>query len=74
MLKTLLRNIIHFPTLRMGFYFLAEKGIFLQFLRKIKRSRSPSLFASEKDEFTFLEKSNYTGKAEILLMCRLVEQ
>ena len=40
----------------------------------MKRIRSPSLFASEKDEFTFLEKSNYTGKAEILLMCRLVEQ
>ena len=54
MLKTLLRNIVHFPTLRMGFYFLVEKGIFLLFRGKIKRIRSPSLFASEKDEFTFL--------------------
>ena len=58
----------------MGFYFLIEKGVFLLFREKIKRIRSPSLFASEKDEITFLEKSNYTGKAAIFLMCRLVEQ
>ena len=74
MLKTLLRNIVHFPAMRMGFYFLVEKGIFLLFRGKIKCIRSPSLFASEKDEFTFLEKSNYTGKDASLLMCTLIVQ
>ena len=59
----------------MDFYFLVEKGILSSIPRKkIKRIRSLSLFASEKDEFPFPEKSNYTGKAEILLMYRLVEQ
>ena len=53
----------------MGFYFLIEKGVFLLFREKIKRIRSPSLFAGEKDEITFLEKSNYTGKAAIFSEC-----
>ena len=35
MLKTFLQNIAHFPTLRMGFYFLVEKGIFPLFRGKI---------------------------------------
>ena len=43
MLKTLLRNIVHFPTLRMDFYFLVEKGIFLQFLGKNKTYHRPCL-------------------------------
>ena len=74
MLKTLLRNIVHFPTLRMDFYFLVEKGIFLQFLGKNKTYSVTELVCKWKGRVYFSEKSNYTGKAEILLMCRLVEQ
>lgn len=57
MLKTLLRNIVHFPTLRMDFYFLVEKGIFLQFLGKNKTYSVTDLVCKWKGRVYFSGKN-----------------